>query len=89
VADLSDTARLGRVGLPLPKPGRAQWPAFQRVGEALWADGFQAVLASSAARSESLVLCVFRTTREVPGCQPAPPPRRFDEPPAVPTGMTT
>jgi len=89
VADLSDPARLARVGLPRPKPGRAQWSAFQRVGETLWAGGLQAVLAPSAARPENAVLCVFRTNRKVQGCEPVPPPRRFDAPPAVPTGMTT
>lgn len=89
VADLSDAGRLTRAGLPEPKPGRAQWPAFQHVGEELHATGFQALVAPSAARPDHRVLCVFRTTRVVPGTEPVPPPETVDEPPVVPAGMTT
>lgn len=89
VADLSDTQRLARVGLQVPKPGRGQWTQFQRVGEALHAEGYQALLAPSAARPENLIICAFRTEREVPGTRPEPPPETIEKPPTVPTGMTT
>ena len=89
VADLSDDGKLARVGLPRLTPGRAQWPAFQAVGEALHADGFQAVMTTSAARPGYRVLCVFRTAREMPGVAPVPPPETIDDPPIVPQGMTT
>jgi RES domain-containing protein len=89
VADLSDESRLARVGLPVPRPGRFQWPAFQGVGHDLWRDGWSGVLAPSAARPEHLVLCLFREEREVPGAQPVPPPTLHEFPPPVPQGMTT
>ncbi|WP_432419766.1 RES domain-containing protein [Baekduia alba] len=69
--------------------GRAQWPAFQVVGEALHHEGYQGLITPSAARPGSRVLCVFRSSREVPGTDPIPPPRSIDEPPLVPPGMTT
>lgn len=59
VADLADEDRLDRVGLPLPSPGRRTWPAFQDVGEQLHAEGWAGLIAPSAARSASLVLCLF------------------------------
>src|SRR5207244_9484141 len=36
-ADLSSRERLERVSLPEPVPDRRQWPAFQAVGETLFA----------------------------------------------------
>jgi hypothetical protein len=90
VADLSYDTRLARVGLPAPPlPSRTQWPAYQPVGEALFQAGYPAILAPSAARPSGQVLCVFRTQREVAGAVPIPPPTQVDEPPVVPTGMTT
>ena len=89
VADLSDDARLARVGLPPLAPTRLQWPTFQPVGEQLHADGWPALLAASAARPEGRVLCVFRTARIVPGTRPIPPPTAITEPPVVPSGMRT
>lgn len=90
VADLSDEARLRQVGLQPPRPERSEWPGFQAVGERLWTDGWPALVAPSAARPESgLVLCLFRTAREVAGAVPEPPPETFDEPPTVPRGLTT
>ncbi|UTI63237.1 RES domain-containing protein [Paraconexibacter antarcticus] len=89
VADLSDAQRLARVGLRVPRPGRTRWSAFQRVGETLFAEGYQALIAPSAARPERLVVCAFRPEREIPGARPIPPPQTIDEPPTVPTGMTT
>lgn len=89
VADLSTPEKLQGVGLPSPTPARSQWPAFQRVGEALWGEGWPALIAPSAARSEGKVLCVFRERRTVPGTTPLPPPQTHVEPPRVPQGMTT
>jgi RES domain-containing protein len=39
VADLSTPERLNAVGLDRPTPGRESWPAYQRVGEQLRAQG--------------------------------------------------
>jgi len=89
VADLSTPEKLERVGLQTPTPSRRRWPAFQEVGEILHADGWLALLAPSAARPEGRVLCVFREEQTVAGATPIPPPRKFDEPPSVPRGMTT
>ena len=89
VADLSTPEKLERVGLPSPTPARSQWSAFQRVGEALWEEGWPALIAPSAARQEGRVLCVFRDARIVPGTTPVPPPRAHEEPPRLPQGMTT
>jgi RES domain len=89
VADLSDNARLARVGLPPLEPTRLQWPRFQAVGEQLHADGWPALVAASAARPAGRVLCVFRTSRVVPGTQPLPPPTSVRHAPVVPTGMRT
>lgn len=89
VADLSDPQRLARVGLPVPKPGRLQWSAFQDVGEGLHRSGWAGLLAPSAARPSAKILCLFRTDRSVAGAVPVPPPTRQQLPPEIPTGMTT
>lgn len=89
VADLSDDARLARVGLPGLQPTRLQWPTFQPVGEQLHHDGWPALVSASAARPEGRVLCVFRTAPSMPGTRPVPPPTTVHEPPVVPTGMHT
>lgn len=89
VADLSNDARLARVGLPPLQPTRLQWPVFQAVREQLHADGWPALLAPSSAHRGGLVLCVFRTTRVVSGTRPLPPPTSVDEPPVVPVGLRT
>jgi hypothetical protein len=78
-----------RIGLPPLAPSRQQWAAYQTVGEHLYAAGWPALVAVSAARPEGRTLCVFRTTRTVPGCTPLPPPTRVPDPPLVPTGMRT
>ncbi len=85
VADLSDVTRLARVGLPLSRPGRRSWPAFQAVGEELQDEGWRGLLAPSAARPASHVLAVFLSGTTLPpqlvtaGCtgvaQPPAPPR--------------
>ena len=90
VADLSRADRLAAVGLPLPRPGRRSWPAFQAVGEALAADGWAGLLAPSAARPDGRTLCLFRGPDGVAAhARPLPPPRRVDAPPPPPTGMVT
>jgi RES domain-containing protein len=90
VADLSTPARLERVGLRAPTPGRHTWPAFQGVGERLWKDGWGGLLAPSAARPKGKVLCVFKERNgKIEGVRPVGRGRRVDEAPAPPTGMTT
>jgi hypothetical protein len=89
VADLSDEARLARVALSMPTPGRATWPPFQAVGEQLWREGWPGLVAPSAARPAGQVLCLFREGDEIAGAEPQFPPARIDEPPAPPRGMTT
>src|SRR5699024_9836646 len=61
VAILDDDDRLGRVGLPPPRPTTSQWPGSQSVGDQLYRDGYQAILAASAARPQHRNLAVFRT----------------------------
>ncbi|THD75204.1 MAG: RES domain-containing protein [Phenylobacterium sp.] len=89
VADLSTKQHLGAVGLPLPTPGRKNWPAYQHVGEQLAAEGWKGLLAPSAARTDGTVLCLFRGNRTPDGAEPIPPPRRISEPPPPPTGLRT
>ena len=90
VADLSRAEQLAAVGLPLPRPGRRSWPAFQAVGEALAADGWAGLLAPSAARPVGRTLCLFRgSDGGAPRARPLPPPRRVGMPPPPPTGMIT
>jgi RES domain-containing protein len=90
VADLSTESRLGRVGLALPRPRSGEWPPFQRVGEALAAEGWNGLLSVSAARPAHEVICLFRARDgSVPGAAPVGKPVLVHEPPAPPTGMTT
>jgi RES domain-containing protein len=89
VADLSTQERLAAVGLPVPRPGHRSWPAFQRVGEKLWKDGWPGLLAPSAARPEGSVLCLFRNAGGVRGAKALGAPRRITEPPPPPTGIQT
>jgi hypothetical protein len=89
VADLGDDRRLARVGLPPPSPTSRQWPAFQDVGEQLYADGWPALVSASAARPEGRTLCVFRAGRRAAGTWPIRPPTRVADPPVVPRGMRT
>jgi hypothetical protein len=87
VANLSSSDQLARVTLEPPVPDRRQWPAYQNVGETLFAEGWAGVLFASAARAESLALCLFRSSDALPGIRPLPPPVRFSEPPAPPRGL--
>lgn len=89
VADLTTEEHLAAVGLAAPRPGRSQWPAYQRVGEQLAAEGWRGLVAPSAARPAGRVLCLFRGAGPLRGVTPLPPPERVDEPPAPPRGMTT
>ena len=89
LADLSTPARLAAVGLPPPQPSRRSWSAFQGVGDALWRAGWPGLLAPSAARPRSLVICVFAHGTWPPsGCEPVRTVEISDVP-APPTGMTT
>jgi RES domain-containing protein len=87
VADLSSRERLERVGLEAPLPDRRQWPSYQAVGEALFADGWAGVLYSAAARPDARALCLFRRGVRIPGVRKRPPPKRYREPPAPPRGL--
>jgi hypothetical protein len=90
VANLQSLARLKRVGLSQPKPGRATWPPFQTIGEALFRAGWSGLIAPSAARHKGRVLCLFReSAKRLAGATPVPPARRITTVPIPPTGMTT
>jgi hypothetical protein len=85
-----DLARLDRVGLPVPSPGRRTWKAFQAVGETLWAEGWSGLLAPSAARPRGRSLCLFRPGgAHAEGARPVGRGRLIERPPAPPTGLTT
>jgi len=89
LADLSTRERLEEVGLDEPRPSRRTWPAFQRVGEQLWREGCAGLLAPSAARPASLVVCVFTAAAWPPsGCVPLDA-MTIDVVPPPPPGMTT
>jgi len=89
VADLSTTAKLASLKLAPPRPTRSEWHAFQSAGEQLWREDYTGVLAPSAARPDSLVLCLFRESDEIAGATPLRPPRTYRHAPPPPTGMTT
>jgi RES domain-containing protein len=85
VADLSGRRRLSSVGLSPPRPTRREWPAFQAVGERLYAEGWRGILAPSAARpAPGRILCLFREERTIEGVKPVPPPAIYRHPPAPP-----
>jgi RES domain-containing protein len=91
LADLSTEARLARVSLPLPTPGRHTWPSYQDVGEQLWREGWRGLLAPSAARPKlGQSLCLFWPSgKSLDGAEPHRPPRTIVEVPVPPVGMTT
>lgn len=89
VADLSTPDRLAAVDLSAPRPGHRSWPAFQRVGERLWKDGWPGLLAPSAARPEGRILCLFREVGGIRGARALKTPRQITEPPPPPTGLQT
>lgn len=88
LANLGDDARLAALGLSLPQPSRRTWPAYQDVGEHLWRAGWEGLLAPSAARPGSLVVCIFQAREWPPaGCQPTRAIEVSSVPPQ-PSGMT-
>jgi RES domain-containing protein len=89
IADLSASAKLMKLGLPAPRPGRRSWPQFQAVGEELHREGYRGVLYPSAARPDHQALCLFRENIVIPGVDPVRPPTTYRDPPAPPTGMRT
>jgi RES domain-containing protein len=89
VAALDSDEHLARVGLHAPSPSRADWPAYQAVGERLYAEGYAGVLFASAARPAGRALCVFRPGRALPGMRAVPPAVRQSAPPVPPRGLRT
>jgi RES domain-containing protein len=88
LADLSDVERLRSVSLKAPQPSRNTWPAYQRVGEQLWREGWAGLIAPSAAHHDSLVICVFATAWPPTGCTPLDA-STVESIPPPPRGMTT
>lgn len=89
VADLSGQQRLTELDLPALAPGRKTWPTYQRLGETLWQEGWDGLLAPSAARPAGRILCLFVNDGAALPATPTPPPTTVSEPPAPPTGMRT
>lgn len=89
VANLSDPARLARVGLTQPRPGRGGWPGVQAVREQLHEEGWPGLLVPSAARPDTHVLVVFLLHATIPAELAPANYTRITEPPAPPTGMQT
>lgn len=87
VADLSDTATLALHGITDLRPTRRQWPQTQPVGETYYRAGFRGLLTPSAAEVAGRVLTIFRPLPVLPGIRAIPPPNRYDDLPAVPTGL--
>jgi len=88
LTDLSTPARLERVGLRPPHPVRSDWPAFQKVGHALAAEGRHPLSLHRPATAGD-ALATFRLGRLIAGVSPIPAPHRQVEPPQVPRGMRT
>lgn len=88
VVDLSSMTARRQAGLPTRlRPSRAQWPAFQAVGERIASSGAQGILYSSAVRGRAKCLCVFEAG--LARLQLDGPPRRVVDPPAPPRGLRT
>lgn len=87
VADLSTERSRRALELPRMRPSQKQWRIFQTVGERLAAEGAQAVLFSSAARTRSLCLCVFEVGLD--GLSIQDEPVRVLAPPPPPRGLRT
>jgi RES domain-containing protein len=88
LADLTTDERLAAVGLAPPRPDRRSWPACQEVGERLRQDGWAGVIAPSAARPRSLVVCLFADEWPPQGCEPVDATTVAAVPPR-PRGMTS
>jgi RES domain-containing protein len=90
VADLTAPGELGKRGLRSLSPSRRQWSRTQPIGEEAWRQGFAALLAPSAARTDGLVLVAFRTEPgPIRGVKPIKPPKRVSDLPALPAGLRT
>jgi RES domain-containing protein len=89
IADLSDEERLAAVGLLPPAPGRGNWPHYQEAGERLWREGWQGLLAPSAARPRGVILCLFIDDPTTLPADPVASPATVSAPPPPPTGMQT
>lgn len=88
LADLSDAERLHTLALDPPRPSRQTWPPYQNAGEQLWREGWAGLIAPSAARPGSLVVCVFAAVWPPPGCTPLDA-STVEKIPPPPRGMTT
>jgi len=89
LADLSTREHLDAVGLSEPVPNRRSWSAFQNVGELLFTDGCPGLIAPSAARPGSLIVCIFTAAAWPPAeCTPIRSVLN-DRVPPPPQGMTT
>jgi RES domain-containing protein len=88
LADLSDAERLCAVDLDMPRPSRRTWQPYQQVGEQLWREGWTGLIAPSAARPESLIVCVFTHTWAPGKCTPLDASTVSAVPPR-PRGLTT
>jgi RES domain-containing protein len=88
LADLSDTEQLRSIKLDAPRPRRNTWPAYQRVGEQLWREGWASLIAPSAAHPGSLITCVFANYWPPTGCAPLDA-STVESIPPPPRGMTT
>ena len=84
--DLPRVADVAHLDLPPLAPTSRQWPAFQAVGEQLFADGWPALVSVSAARPEGRVLCVFRAARKRGGREAAPAAGAGERPAGRPDG---
>jgi hypothetical protein len=89
IADLSTADKLAGLDLPVPRPGRRTWAAFQVAGERLNNEGHRGVLYPSAARPDHKALCLFCGDLLISGADPLRPPTTHRDPPAPPTGMHT
>jgi RES domain-containing protein len=89
IADLSTPAKLARLNLAVPRPGRRTWASFQAAGESLHSKGYRGVLYPSAARPHHRALCLFRERISIPGADPVGPPVTHRDPPVPPVGMRT
>jgi RES domain len=86
IADLRSESQLARVGLAVPMPQRHGWPAFQKVGEQLHAEGWKGLRAMSAARpGRGEILCLFRESEEVNDVRALPPSAIQRNPPPRPS----
>lgn len=82
VANLSTVDRLANHGLLPPTPDSLTWSQYQKVGEELFQNGWDGVIAPSAFRPTGLTLCVFRRGSPLSGVHAVSLVERWEEPPA-------